>query len=235
MAIVIFSPNSSLTAPTSSSNMVIVMREVNIQQNSSRELRGKTLAPKTLLSALQDFANTGSEPQRSAYFLKRWPGFLEGVIERLTKQEAALSPLARLAYDLQGGKSEFQRLQSYVRAAWCGSEDKIALLLWLAFEEGKSNLVLPDWRRSNFRYEPKTALQAAVYELLKHSREARVCANADCASPYFLTLDPRRKFCSVECTQPAQREWRKRWWARHGKQWRAKLKKRGRSSRRTKR
>jgi hypothetical protein len=133
--------------------------------NSSKQTKAKTLAPETLLRALAEFANTGNESDRTVRFLSRWPGFLEGTIEKLTEREAAFSPLAALVYKNLGGGAplgEFQRLQEYVRSAWRGSETAIALLLWVAFEEGKSNLVMPDWRRSGFRYEPKTLLQAAV-------------------------------------------------------------------------
>jgi hypothetical protein len=186
---------------------------------------------------LVDFANTGNEPDRVAYFLKRWSGFLEGTIEKLTEREIAFSPLATVVCEIQGIKplGEFQRLREYVRSAWRGSETAIALLLWLAFEEGKSNLVMPDWQRGGFRYEPKTALQAAVYELLKHSRQARVCLNPECATPYFITLDQRRKFCSPECAKPSQQEWKRRWWERKGKLWRKARKERESKQGRTKR
>ena len=199
-----------------------------MQMNSSRHTNAETLAPKTQLRALQEFANTGDEPDRAAYFLnKRWPGFLEQIVEKSTKAGIDFSNnpkgIGMMLFKIQGGENPlgtFQDLRDYVRLAWKGNEAAIAFLLWIGFEEGKSNLVLPDWRRSGFRYEPRTNFQAAVYELLKHSRQARVCANPDCANPYFIAQDPRRKFCSLECAAPFQKEWKRRWWERKGKLWR---------------
>lgn len=206
--------------------MIGVMQDVNIQSDSSRHASSKTLAPKTLLAALRDFINTGNEPKRIAYFLKRWPEFLEPAIqtdaERLCRSTAN-NPLLRVAmFEVAPEASTFQKLRAWARLAWKGEEAVIYSLLHLGFEDATTNLIYVDWRRGGFRYEPRTAFQAAVYELLRHSRQARVCANPDCANPYFLTSDPRRKFCSVECTQPAQKQWRRTWWEQHGKEWRKK-------------
>lgn len=186
----------------------------------SKQTEAKTLAPKDLLRALQDFVNTGDEANRFKYFLKRWPGFLERDVEERTR--AIDAEARRPIYKDQTGEppKPFKLLRQNARLAWKGDEGALEVLLTLAFEPGKANPVMPDWRRGGFRYEPRTTFQAAMYELLKHSRQARVCANPDCPSPYFLTLDPRRKFCSVECSKPAQKEWRRSWWERHGKQWR---------------
>jgi len=213
------------------------MQDVNTLPNSSTLADDKTLAPKMLLRALQEFANTGDEPDRAAYFLKRWPGFLEGIVETLAKIHINVSdsPIGMMLLEIGGGGKpldQFRELRGFARLAWKGNEAGIALLLHLGFEDGKSNLVLPDWRRSGFRYEPRTNFQSAVYELLKHSREARVCANPECASPYFIAHDPRRKFCSSECTAPFQKEWKRRWWERKGRLWRkARESKKSRQSR----
>jgi len=208
------------------------MQDIKSQLNSSKAPGGKTLAPQTLLRALQELANTGDGPDRVAYFLKFWAGFLEEPLEEATKGAIKLydSPIYRTQLEILGGGKPlgpFQDIQNYVRLAWKGNEAAIGALLQLGFGKGKSNLVLPDWRRSGFRYMPRTNFQAAVYELLKHSRQARVCLNPDCASPYFIAHDPRRKFCSPECAAPFQKEWKRRWWKRKGKLWRKARKERG--------
>ena len=201
------------------------MRDVNIQNNSSRISEAKTLAPKTLLSALEDFANTPNEAERIAYLRKRWPGFLDALTySGYTISIASPSdPSLKLAEspEILPMWKNFERYRDLVQAAWTGNEPALSALLQLGIEEDASqNRIRPDWRRSGFRYLPRNDFQAAAYELLKRSRQARVCANPDCANPYFLTSDPRRKFCSVECTRPAQKEWRRSWWKRHGKKWR---------------
>lgn len=193
-----------------------------MQMNSSTHMNAETLAPKTLLRELRDFVNTGKEPKQIENFLGKHPRFLEEVMEKAARLETGAEPLAAVLYSAQIGKQPdlFAWLRDNARLAWKGNEAAIAILLELGFEAGKSNMVLPDWRRSGFRYEPKTVFQAAVYELLKHSREARVCANADCPAPYFIAQDHRRKFCSPDCAAPFQKEWKRRWWERKGKLWR---------------
>lgn len=208
--------------------MIGVMKDVNIQLNSSRHASSKTLAPKTLLSALQDFANSGVEPEGINYFRSRCPGFLDdlvytGYVISIGPPNADTNQMTDPTREMRPMWKQFEKYRDLVRAAWSGNEAAIQFLLRVGIEENRTeNAVRPDWRRSGFRYEPRTNFQAAVYELLKHSRQARVCANPDCASPYFLTLDPRRKFCSVECAQPAQKQWRRTWWEQHGKEWRKK-------------
>jgi len=203
------------------------MQEVNFQSDSSKKEAAKTLAPKTLLSALQEFANSGTEPKRVTYFRNRWPGFLDDLV--YTGYKISIGPPGADPADLERSAQRevwpmwrlFEEFRGLVREAWIGNETILGILLRVGIEEERTeNRIAPDWRRSGFRYEPRTNFQAAIYELLKHSRQTRVCANPDCPAPYFLTTDPRRKFCSEECTQPAQKEWRRTWWKKHGPEWR---------------
>lgn len=223
--------------------MANMQEDVNRISQSSKHPHdknsGETLAPKRLLGALQEFANSGCERERVAFFVKRWPGFLSFLDDfaaggYITKLPPGL-PEAEHARMKSAGNWEradfFKDFRDHVRAAWTGNERVIQYLLGFGIEElgadsfetkvgGRANQIRPDWRRSGFRYEPQNTFQAAVYELLKHSRQARVCANPDCTNPYFIATDHRQKFCSPECTQPAQKEWRRRWWEQHGQQWR---------------
>jgi hypothetical protein len=50
----------------------------------------------------------------------------------------------------------------------------------------------------------------------------RHCLNVQCPAPYFLALRRSQRYCSEECARPAQREFKRTWWANHGEQWRAK-------------
>jgi hypothetical protein len=52
----------------------------------------------------------------------------------------------------------------------------------------------------------------------------RYCPNPSCPAPYFIAKKGRQKYCSEECAAPAQREFKKSWWAEHGKEWRQKRK-----------
>ncbi|MFZ0466820.1 MAG: hypothetical protein WAL78_14085 [Candidatus Acidiferrales bacterium] len=202
--------------------MIHYMHDVNIHIDSSTNTASKTLAPKTLLSALRDFANTGDEPKQIANFLQRWPDFLD---RNKVESDVPLSMrdvIVRPFFPSTKGPlyRMFKMLRGSVRHAWKGNEDMLARLLSTNFEPALNNFIVVDWRHGGFRYEPQTPFQAAVYELLKHSGSARVCANPDCPSPYFIAQDHRAKFCSEDCVQTMQRTWRKKWWNQHGKQWR---------------
>lgn len=185
----------------------------------------QSLAPEKLLKALQDFANTQTDVASQKYFLKRWPGFLEKPIETFTKTQNAMGPIERVIMDMQHRQSgaekwePFDDARGYVRLAWKGNEGAIALLLHLGME--RVNIVLVDWRLGGFRYIPRTNLQAAVYELLKNSKKARVCPNPDCPAPYFLTDDHRTKFCGrKECERPSILKTKRNSFHRHKKEWR---------------
>jgi len=44
----------------------------------------------------------------------------------------------------------------------------------------------------------------------------RVCQNHECNAPYFFAKRRSQKYCSDICALPAQREFKRRWWAEHG-------------------
>ncbi len=63
----------------------------------------------------------------------------------------------------------------------------------------------------------------------------RYCPNPSCPAPYFIAKKGRQKYCSDACALPAQRQFKKSWWAEHGKEWRQKRKaKQARKSKRAK-
>ena len=49
---------------------------------------------------------------------------------------------------------------------------------------------------------------------------AKTCPNQDCLTPYFFAKKSRQVYCSDVCSAEAQREYKRRWWAEHGRQWR---------------
>jgi hypothetical protein len=52
------------------------------------------------------------------------------------------------------------------------------------------------------------------------AEKMRYCANPECPAPYFLAKRRSQKYCTQECALPAQREFKKAWWAEHGENWR---------------
>ena len=52
----------------------------------------------------------------------------------------------------------------------------------------------------------------------------RYCPNSTCPAPYFIAKRRSQKYCSDACALPAQREFKRAWWAEHGSEWRGKRK-----------
>jgi hypothetical protein len=63
--------------------------------------------------------------------------------------------------------------------------------------------------------------QALVY-LVKSAHRLRRCKNPDCKRPFFFAVRRGQKHCSERCAAPAQRESKRKWWAKHGEDWRQK-------------
>ncbi len=68
---------------------------------------------------------------------------------------------------------------------------------------------------------PANPFEQAVTYLRQRSQLTRYCANPDCAAPYFFATRRNQRYCAADCTQFAQREFKRQWWAEHGEEWRA--------------
>lgn len=75
---------------------------------------------------------------------------------------------------------------------------------------------------------PESKLQpppahAPIHQALNWVREnfsnLRKCKNADCRLPLFVAVGKQR-FCSTACADVEQRMHKKRWWEKHGEEWR---------------
>lgn len=69
--------------------------------------------------------------------------------------------------------------------------------------------------RPSARYMPSPFEQVLAH-FLKAADRARHCNNPDCLTPYFFAKRRSQKYCSDACALPAQREFKRRWWAEHG-------------------
>jgi len=75
----------------------------------------------------------------------------------------------------------------------------------------------------------RTPFEQAMDHLLKVDQEGRAkyCENPDCPAPYFIAGNRLYRFCRPECAEPAQRQHKRNWWNKKGKELRAKGRKRG--------
>jgi hypothetical protein len=60
-----------------------------------------------------------------------------------------------------------------------------------------------------------------LWHFLDLADHLRYCEGPECLNPYFVASRRSRKYCSAKCAEPAQREFKRRWWASEGKLWRA--------------
>jgi hypothetical protein len=70
-----------------------------------------------------------------------------------------------------------------------------------------------------------TPFQQILEYLIRPNVRTSICTNPQCSAPYFFSSRLGQKFCSDACALPAQRKFKRRWWAEHGREWRAKRKK----------
>jgi hypothetical protein len=65
-----------------------------------------------------------------------------------------------------------------------------------------------------------TLLEQILTYLRKQAHRTTICSCPGCPAPYFLAGRRSQKFCSDACSLPSQREFKRSWWAKHGKTWR---------------
>ena len=186
-----------------------------------------------LFQALGEFANIRSDAEGWAHFRQRWPNFF---------------PSHDYDSVADGSKRSILGYPYWVGQVWAGGElGEMALPILLGIDpnpeqtEGTpeeawvSDLVsIPaqfyiDWDEGVFRYQGGCDFQRALYLLFLDSWRARVCEKCNAK---FIAARAAQKFCSTDCSAAMQREFRRRWWAKHGTAWRqkrkeSKLKKRG--------
>lgn len=64
--------------------------------------------------------------------------------------------------------------------------------------------------------------RALAYAILDLAPRLGFCANPDCRSPYFLKGRRTQRFCDrPDCVRFGQRQYKKNWWEKRGKEWRA--------------
>jgi hypothetical protein len=69
------------------------------------------------------------------------------------------------------------------------------------------------------RTEPPelNAFERAMYHFQKMLPKAKVCANPECAYPYFLATRRQYRFCDPKCALPFQQQYKREWWAKSPK------------------
>jgi hypothetical protein len=75
--------------------------------------------------------------------------------------------------------------------------------------------------RGTITYEATDLFRYLQFDLLMNESErVRVCRRIGCSHPYFVAAHLKKRFCSPECAEEGQKEAKREWWQRNGKEWR---------------
>jgi hypothetical protein len=153
-----------------------------------------------------------------AQFWKRWPYFPRERTEALLGLCDELRKVWRPDTTLTEKRTILQR--------WLGEMPKI-----LAPQQGFAGLaeaekpLLVTLRRDE-PIIPASLRASLVWGVSSECSRFAYCANKDCPHPYFLRERRTQRYCSEDCAEPAQKKFKRDWWAEHGDKWRRKHKKR---------
>lgn len=79
-------------------------------------------------------------------------------------------------------------------------------------------VVWPSWKSGDFSYSPDNEFRWAVYQLMRESWRAKICAKC---STYFVASKPAQLYCSTACSGGVKRERTLKWWRTVGTKRRA--------------
>jgi hypothetical protein len=177
---------------------------------------------KRTLAALVELANLHESPEATGKFSREHPCYTGAIAIKVASlwlqtiwhggREAS-----RIATTILSDQPASATIAASVQAAiTAGAETSLPADAMLFLQP-----IRADWPRGELIYKGAPGLQQDLYELLKQSRLAKICARPDCPyTPYFIAKDARTRYCSTDCADAMQGQWRKDWWAKHGKRWR---------------
>lgn len=209
---------------------------MGIKQSSTKS-KDENLASWTdakLLGALRDVANVRDDDGASR-FLRQSPEFLRASKSRFEIPETRVRLLTMLLAEIWRGTSVgasillallvvddldeaiLSAVRFYPTQQRDGWNIGPAALAPVPLTNIENHFRLVWARQGQFRYEPTTALQKAVYVLWAKSSLAKVCRNPDCPAPFFIGRRIQQQYCGDECAAPFRLEAKNKWWNTVGK------------------
>jgi hypothetical protein len=217
---------------------------------SSKKETIRTLAGLSAADArsfLSELANLRDEKEAVRRFVKRFiglwpqPGRFYGLIAENIDSTPGSRPESEQIQDLLG-EHWIPPLREALRAVWTAPDSRtrawgiLRILDEFVFQEDPGASRFWPLRKhpgTVTRLPVPTTFEQALIYLLHDDARTEFCANVGCPAPYFFAIRRGQKYCSDSCALPAQREFKRTWWANHGNQWRTKrAKKRLRKRRR---
>jgi len=137
----------------------------------------------------------------------------------------------------KGDHDGFLWSQGLVREIWDGKKkgmEGLQVMMGLGIEpadhtaeEGErvpAPPIVVNWQAGHLVLRPRNLEDLVWLTMLQNSARLGICTSRKdrCLTPYFLKYRPQQEFCSAACAKPRQREFKRRWWAEHGKEWQRK-------------
>jgi len=218
-----------------------------MSSNSSSRERPRILAAHELRELLEDVANFSGDFANAVRFMRKLKGRVPGVRGPLSIDDlnsaATTTDLddIRAAYgiplnvDASGFVTAVNKhscwqlleLRDALRSVW--KEQDLTLRRWgvIAIAQLRLPNSKPSWafsRPGRAKGCPiPTPFEQALAYLMRPDVRTSICANPQCRhTPYFFADKLGQKFCYEPCAAPAQRESKRRWWAKNGRAWREK-------------
>jgi hypothetical protein len=211
-----------------------------MKRNSSIDKRFRTLAAFERRTVLSELANVRDEVESGIRFMEKFgdivPGIIFGRVSGRILRMQDLAPSAAAGIK-EVCKSEHTRnllpLRNAIRKVWKERDLTARRLGILRIAQDRYHQFLasntdPSWafpRDRASRLRIPTPFQQILEYLIRPNVRTSICTNSRCSAPYFFSSRLGQKFCSDACALPAQRKFKRRWWAEHGREWRAKRKK----------
>lgn len=202
---------------------MLYLLDVDMRDEVSQKMKNEYLASVTQSDAkafLRELVNLSDEPAAVRRFVEgKFARFLPWARLPTTEiGEIALdesSPSAgQIAVKLRN--DPLLSLRNALRSIWTEPDSKTKQ--WQIFLLGAESTMAGEFVRV---IPAPTAFQQVVVFLLGWAEKTSICQNPDgCPAPYFLATRRGQKFCGEECTKPASRNYKLRWWQRNGKAWR---------------
>jgi hypothetical protein len=209
-------------------------------KNSSSTKLARTLAPISTASVktfLLELANLRNDVDAGKQFLLRFAGLwpptgkyetrnIENDIDKGPGAKPELEQIIEMLVE-----HWLLPLREGVRAIWVAPDLRtrqwgvLRILDEMIFKEDISDAYAWPFLRYPDRIvnlPPPTAFEQVLRYLIQPNLRAYVCANGECPAPYFFGSRIGQKYCSEDCALPAQREFKRAWWAAHGNAWRRK-------------
>lgn len=176
-----------------------------------------------LFRALTELANLGDTLNDVRFFRKRWPDFFPKPFydetERLMNDPAfwdyAFMRIKRALHDLWTG----QNRAPFLVPQLLGIRASGLSYYITTGNSGDPTDMHFDWKTGKFLFASKVKFHQAMWFLSQQTWRAKVCGHC---GGCFVAKRQTQLYCSSDCSEQAERAWKRDWWRKHGEDWRRK-------------